>query len=988
MKIRNKYFKVFLTSFACTLAAAVVMVSFQYFSNNAEEDGLVDRVLTEIPSQLDTELEARKAVVREHDIEFQKVLASIKYVMGTDGQAAFFEKLRNVDFSSTVYLVGRNGVIVNGTDSSCKGKKLKDVCLLSDDEYKRLMAGGDANTDPHLTDDGALIKFYATDCEGGRLVSPFILKGKYASVYSVEMLGNLFGAVDERMFVTFIDNATLKLGVLKTFVADFTGQPISALNLDESVTRNPVSGHSEVMGFGYKYKTIQYRSDILGDYTILALYTNEGAVPFGPLCILLATILLVAFLLQLYCMYIDEEPGKLQIRVTGLHPVGKKGSSFDTEKARVLLPFSLIGIVIVTLVGFYLNTLYIVGSQGWTLRWNIQQLSESLSKMDKTYIDNVGAETEGVASFLRVTAEVLEDKQSSLLGSDDARIRKVKDGSGELRQVEICNPWLAGLSKAENAVDISVFDFEGRLVSTSGTQRNLGFSRSESSSAPVFEVLDGVVESSQFLFDDYFVVCVPFNLTTGGSFSDALLVSRFDRTLVQDGSIRETMAGTFNTAREDVNCNYIMTTSSSADRKVIYEAESLSGISAGMPEEAFADGYIGMHKVNGTRNMVVTSKVSGHRNDYFILSFIPCKIVYSSRLESTASTFAVTLLVILVLFCILLFYSPEETESLKAEVAKETEARKSMTTIQLEKLNVAQKRMPSSSQRIMAVFRKIWLVVLLLVTLVLFFGLSTSPTETLSAYMMSFAWQRGINIFSITTMFIVILSFAFIMKILTKLMSVLGKALNTSAETTCQLLLSLARYAGYITAVFITLYMLGVNTTGVLASLGAFSVMVGLGAQNLIKDILAGISIIMEKDYKVGDIVNIGGFCGKVNEIGIRTTKVEDIEGNVKIFYNSGVSGVVNMTCKPSSVRLDVKLDAQHSFEQSEILLKKFFERIEGKYSQIKGNCHYLGVQDSTSAFNVFRFAVPCDEIDRVPLRRSLVKELSEFCAEENIKKL
>ena len=319
---------------------------------------------------------------------------------------------------------------------------------------------------------------------------------------------------------------------------------------------------------------------------------------------------------------------------------------------------------------------------------------------------------------------------------------------------------------------------------------------------------------------------------------------------------------------------------------------------------------------------------------------------------------------------------------------REMNAKEALSSTQLEKFEVEQKKKPSPSQRIQKVIGYIWKVILLAMTLILVRGLVTGPTETLSGYLMSFGWQRGVNIFSITTMLIVIMSFSFLLFALTKLMSVLGNALNAGAETVCQLLVSLLRYAGYIIAAFVTLFMFGVDTTGVLASLGAFSVMVGMGAKNLITDILAGISIIMEKDYRVGDIVNIGGFCGKVSEIGIRTTKVEDIDGNVKIFFNSAVNGVINMTSKPSAVRLDIKLDSQHSFEQAEKEIALFFEKIKNKYPQIKGDCTYLGVQDSTSAFNVYRIAVPCDEIDRAPLRRSLIRDFSEFCKTENINKL
>ena len=112
---------------------------------------------------------------------------------------------------------------------------------------------------------------------------------------------------------------------------------------------------------------------------------------------------------------------------------------------------------------------------------------------------------------------------------------------------------------------------------------------------------------------------------------------------------------------------------------------------------------------------------------------------------------------------------------------------------------------------------------------------------------------------------------------------------------------------------------------------------------------------------------------------------MEDIDGNVKIFFNSSVSGVINMTSKPSAVKMDLSINSQHSFEQIEEEFSVFFERIAGKYPQIKGKCTYMGVQDCKPTSNVYRIAIPCEEIDRVPLRRALTKEFSKFCKERNI---
>ena len=520
-----------------------------------------------------------------------------------------------------------------------------------------------------------------------------------------------------------------------------------------------------------------------------------------------------------------------------------------------------------------------------------------------------------------------------------------------------------------------------------GRQTNLGFSRDDEATAVLFNVIDGVSTSERIMDGNSFIVCAPFTLRREGKNTDAMLVTRFEFDAAQWNSTLESIRSIFNAASESGHYQYFMA-STDEGHKVIYSAKKLGNVAADLPDAAYRDGYMGFYKVGNQRYCIATEQVSGNKKDYFIMSFVPLEDVYLGRTANTIATFAVTLLIVLAFLGILLIYGPDKVAKLREAALMEMEERKSMTAVQLERMDVEIKKAPTSSQRILGVMGKVWIVILAFITLSLVTGLSTGPSETLSGFLMSFLWQRGVNIFSLTTMIVITLSFAFGMFILARIMSILKSALNAGAETICQLLVSLLRYAGYIGVVFVTLYMFGVDTTGVLASLGAFSVMVGLGAKNLITDILAGISIIMEKDYKVGDIVNIGGFCGKVTNIGIRTTKVEDIEGNVKIFYNSGVSGVVNMTSRLSAVRMDVKLSSQHSFDEAESAFGRFFERISNKYPQIKGECHFLGAQDSTPTFNVFRISIPCDEIDRAPLRRVLIKEFSLFCEEEKISKL
>ena len=992
-KIHNKYIKAALTSLGCTIAAAAVIVPLQITLSDSAEDRLIDKLLSEMPGYLDNEIEERRAQIAEDNSEFQEDFASIKYLMETDGEEKAFKWLASNGKDFPLLLVDKDGTVINSNNSLDIGKKFTDIYNVSPDEQLLLMKGdGYVNTDKRKLEDGSFLKIFAVSydkgSEGTRLLMPAIFSGKYASVYSLGDMDGIFGTVDERTIIAGIDNATQTFGTMVTDGGDFSGMPISTLNFDESITRAPSSGSVQLENYLVHYRTIQYSTDVLGDITVLAAYTDKNEALEEPLMILLVAIFLLTFLLRLYCFFIDEDPSKLQIRARDLRPLGKKGCTFDTEKARILLPFSLIVIVVVTAIGFYLNSMNMVVYRSSISSWDVNQLAGKLSKVEDALYESIEEDTQGLETFMKMSAHIVESHQAELLKCGDAsRLKTVKGRDGNTRVVEICNPWLSGLAIDLAIHDISVFDYEGELVSTSGTQRNLGFSRDDPSSAKVFELIDGVSDYCLYIDGNFLIFAAPFTLHRSNGPTDAVLLTRAMIKESWKNSTIDQISRTLQSASESGHCHYLMTTYGE-DRKVVYFPESIWGDAPNLPDAAYFQGYLGFHTVEDVKYLVTTKRICGRKDDYSIISFVPKKDVFRGRGAYAAINSSVMLVIILALLAILLIYSSGKTKRLLADADKEMEERKAMTPIQLEKMNVEIKKQPSASQKILGIMGKIWVVIIFFVFLLLVRGLSSSPLESFPGYLMSFAWQRGLNVFSITTMLIITLSFSFILFLLENLMSVFGSALNAGAETACQLVVSVLRYAGYIAVLFVTLYMFGVDTTGVLASLGAFSVMVGLGAKNLITDILAGISIIMEKDYRVGDIVSISGFCGKVTEIGIRTTKVEDIEGNVKIFYNSSVNGVINMTSRLSAVRMDVKITPEHSFSEVEEKLSKFLTRITNKYPQIKGQCSYLGVTESTPTFNVFRLSIPCDEIDRAPLNRAMIKEFSEFCAEEKINKL
>ena len=117
-----------------------------------------------------------------------------------------------------------------------------------------------------------------------------------------------------------------------------------------------------------------------------------------------------------------------------------------------------------------------------------------------------------------------------------------------------------------------------------------------------------------------------------------------------------------------------------------------------------------------------------------------------------------------------------------------------------------------------------------------------------------------------------------------------------NSDTVASLLSSLSKYAIYFIIVCNILVMWGVNITSIIALGGAVSVAVGLGAQDIVKDMMAGLFIITENQFGVGDIVELNGFSGTVEAIGIRTTRIRNADGNVHIVPNGQISVVTNMS--------------------------------------------------------------------------------------------
>jgi small conductance mechanosensitive channel len=142
----------------------------------------------------------------------------------------------------------------------------------------------------------------------------------------------------------------------------------------------------------------------------------------------------------------------------------------------------------------------------------------------------------------------------------------------------------------------------------------------------------------------------------------------------------------------------------------------------------------------------------------------------------------------------------------------------------------------------------------------------------------------------------------------------LGRLINGKArrvETVAALFRSLVSAAVWTIAVLMALSELGLNLGPLIAGAGIVGVAVGFGAQNLVRDFLSGIFMLVEDQYGVGDIIDAGAATGTVESISLRSTRLRDVNGTVWHLPNGQIERVGNQSQQWSRAVLDVGVSYQ-----------------------------------------------------------------------------
>lgn len=139
------------------------------------------------------------------------------------------------------------------------------------------------------------------------------------------------------------------------------------------------------------------------------------------------------------------------------------------------------------------------------------------------------------------------------------------------------------------------------------------------------------------------------------------------------------------------------------------------------------------------------------------------------------------------------------------------------------------------------------------------------------------------------------------------------------------MVMSIIKYVAVFAVGLAILANFGVDISSLLAGLGIATAVLGFAFQDLAKDIIAGFSIITEAQYEVGDLIEVNGFRGRVVSVGLKTTRIKNYRGKVKIISNRNMDELINYTKFDTLAEVDVTA----SYEDDPDKVEKALEEVK-----------------------------------------------------------
>lgn len=187
------------------------------------------------------------------------------------------------------------------------------------------------------------------------------------------------------------------------------------------------------------------------------------------------------------------------------------------------------------------------------------------------------------------------------------------------------------------------------------------------------------------------------------------------------------------------------------------------------------------------------------------------------------------------------------------------------------------------------------------------------------------------------------------------------------------LIISVVKYFLIIMAALIIMDIYGIDTKALVTSLGVVSLVAGLAVQDVLKDVVAGISIIIEEQYLIGDYVKINGYEGWVKFLSLKTTRLESFTGEIHIIPNHLIGEVTNYSKNKSLAIVDVGVAYESDIDKAIDVLSDMCNKYENE--NIITKPQVLGVEKLDDSSINIRITCETKPMQQHGVRRELNKQ-------------
>ena len=199
-----------------------------------------------------------------------------------------------------------------------------------------------------------------------------------------------------------------------------------------------------------------------------------------------------------------------------------------------------------------------------------------------------------------------------------------------------------------------------------------------------------------------------------------------------------------------------------------------------------------------------------------------------------------------------------------------------------------------------------------------------------------------------------------------------NKYVDKKKKTIISLVKNIMKWLVYIFVILSILSVYGVDTSGIIASLGVAGLVIGLALQDIIADFVAGIFILFDDQYIIGDVVEINGFKGEVIGFGLMSTKIKNATGDVLIISNSSFKEVINFSRTNYTLYIDLNVAYNTDIDKLEKVLEDLREDVL-KMENVS-NYGILGVNEFSSSSVKYLVSIECKANCQYQIKRDYFK--------------